>query len=137
MKKYLFIFIALTFITSTPLVYAATPTSTKSVASKPVDVKVSKNIDSLNAWREDTYKQIKDEQIKTQSEIKLLESSDKSKNTGNAKLLDATEKPIDYIKLFFLAIFAFVFASSLVFYVVIALLAFIILRFIYKKIRNR
>ena len=128
MKKYLFIIATLILTLSAPLAYGAT------LPEKRADMmNTTKN--SIETFRIQTFADIKSEQSKTQKEIKQLESSGKS--TNNAKLLDATQKPIDYIKLFFLAIFAFIFATSVVFYVATALLAFLILRFIYRKIRNR
>ena len=50
---------------------------------------------------------------------------------------DAIKKPIIYIKLFLFSILAFIFGSRIVFYSLIAIILFLILRVIYNKIRNR
>jgi|GEM_PF-4039036 len=50
---------------------------------------------------------------------------------------DPLKEPISYIKLVLFIILSFVFASQIVFYIVFVLIIFYILRFIYRKIRNR
>ena len=77
---------------------------------------------------------------KTKQEIDQLEGqgsiTKEGVNTGQ-KPLDATERPIAYIKLFLLSIVGFVFGSKLVFYGLSLLILFLVLRFIYRKIRHR
>jgi hypothetical protein len=76
----------------------------------------------------------------TRKEIDELEGRDsvtKEKVNSEKKPLDATEKPIAYIKLFLLSVVGFIFGSKIVFYGLCATIVFLILRFIYRKIRHR
>ena len=50
--------------------------------------------------------------------------------------LSGTEKPIAYVELFLLNVASFIFKSAIAFYLVCAFLLFIIIRFIYKKIKG-
>jgi len=54
-------------------------------------------------------------------------------NTG----IDGTDKPITLIKYFLLATIGLIFANKVIFYGLILLILFFILRFIYRKIRRR
>lgn len=52
------------------------------------------------------------------------------------KPLSGTEKPIAYVELFLLNVASFIFKTAIAFYLVCAFVLFIIIRFIYKKIRG-
>lgn len=54
-----------------------------------------------------------------------------------SKPTDSTEKPIAYVKIFFLSIVSFIFGHKIVFYGLIAFILFLVFRFLYRKIRNR
>lgn len=129
MKKYLFIFIIVLFVSNSSCANASTISSKKEAQ----DV-FTTWFKSSEVFRLDTYKQIVVEKNQTEKDIASMEKANVVKN---AKILDATEKPIAYIKFYFLVVFAFVFGSKNLFYIVAAFLAFIILRFLYRKIRNR
>jgi hypothetical protein len=95
---------------------------------------VSVGLNSVDSFRQNTAVSIKDEKVKTQDEIKTLSNPEVVKEK---KPLDMTDKPIAYIKLFLLSLAGFIFSSSAIFYTVCAIILFIILRFLYRKIRNR
>jgi len=81
--------------------------------------------------------QIKDE---TKKEIDLMKSEEKpilDKVTEKTNIEDATKEPITYIKLFLFSTLAFIFSNKIVFYGLLILIAFFILRKIYRLIRNR
>lgn len=76
----------------------------------------------------------------TQKEIDFMKNEDQGKSE-NAKQKQNTEdgikKPIYYIKLVLLTILVLIFTTKIVFYGLLVLIIFYILRFIYRKIRNR
>lgn len=89
---------------------------------------------------------IKDSTEKNNSVKAVNTKASSTKNTNTDKVevksdtqkspLSGTEKPIAYVELFLLSVASFIFKSAVVFYLVCAFLIFIIIRFIYKKIRG-
>lgn len=121
-----------------------------------ISTKTSEGVGALDNFRVGTMNQISEAKTSAEKrleEIKKLEYSDskittssnnkninsKTASSNNQKVgVDvATEKPITYIKLFFLSVLSFIFGSKIVFYSIIALIVFFILKFVYNKIRNR
>ncbi len=96
---------------------------------------VSKNVESLDVFRAETYTKIENEKVKTKEEIDTIGTV--QKKPEDKKLLDATDKPIAYIKLFLLSIIGFIFSNKIVFYIVCGLVLFLFLRYLYRRIRNR
>lgn len=110
---------------------------------------------ALDDFRANTLKTISSAKIETQQELKELnkntDSNSKNINTNSSiekstktptvkpktDVVDATEKPIAYLKLFFLSILSFIFGSKIIFYFVVFLVVFFVIRFVYNKIRNR
>ncbi|HAE36687.1 MAG: hypothetical protein UR85_C0008G0025 [Candidatus Nomurabacteria bacterium GW2011_GWF2_35_66] len=109
-----------------------------------ISTPVSKNIGLIDNFREDAFKKISATKIETKDridEINKIENKTTTDKTSTVQnkvgVEDATEKPITYLKLIFLSILSFIFGSKLVFYAIIVFLVFLIVRFIYRKIRNR
>lgn len=117
-----------------------------------VSVPVSKNVGFIDNFRTDSLTNITD--IKTATEKKIADLNkpiQESKNTTvggkvlatksvitPSKSIDsATEKPIAYIKLFLFSVLSFIFGSKIVFYLIILLIVFFVIRGIYRKIKNR
>lgn len=122
MKRFLYLFILFIFLIS------------------GVKVEADNSIlSSVSNFRARTYKNIYQERIETQKRIDLLENISKSgkNNIANKKVLDSTEKPIAYVKLFLLSIASFVFSNDIIFYAISILVVFFLLRLVYRKIRNR
>lgn len=121
---------------------------------------VAKTIDSLEGVREQgsEYATLNIQEVKEK-----LDLIKKEKNTGNAlteeeleksaekgsneilldkaknedvkeKVVNKIEEPFQYLKLFFLNLMAFVFKSKVAFYIILALVVFLILRFIWRLI---
>ncbi len=124
--------------------------SLENILPNSVSEPISKNMDVISKWREDTLAKVLSAKETTEASLKLPSADVNANkvNTGkatNTKVTindkapaeDATNKPIAYIKLFFLAVLAFIFGSKIVFYLTIALILFLIGRWIYRKIRNR
>ena len=99
---------------------------------------------SIDNFRTDTDNKIENSKVDTQNAIDKLNNIYNSKtnpkvnsssnpNTG----ISGTQKPIAYVKLFLLGVAGFIFHNKWIFYLVCAFLLFIILRFIYRKIRGR
>lgn len=115
---------------------------------------ISKNLEIVSRWREDTLAKVLSAKETTKESLKLpstdintTKSYTNKTNRGkiNTSITvnnkdtkeDVTSKPIAYIKLFFLTILFFIFGNKIVFYGVIVLITFLIIRWIYRKIRNR
>ncbi len=112
---------------------------------------VSQNVSTVDNVRSDTLSKINNAKIDTQNKIDSLNKIDTSSTKSDSKkvkskivvtkdsnngLVDATDKPIAYIKLFFLSVLSFIFGSRIVFYLLIFLVVFFIIRGIYRKIKK-
>ena len=114
-----------------------------------ISTPISKNLGLIDTFRDDTNKKISLSKDLTKEKIDALSKSDDTSDGATSKtdekvstdsktgIEDATSKPIAYIKLFFLSVLSFIFSSKLVFYAVLVFLIFLIIRSIYRKIRNR
>lgn len=119
-------------------------TSVGSLVPPKIVESVDTNFNSVDSVRNSVATNI-DASIKdTKEKIILLSKqapvptshNTKTVKASESKPLDATEKPIAYIKLFLLSIASFIFGYKIVFYGLIAFIVFLLLRFIYRKIRN-
>lgn len=125
----------------------------KDIVPESVLVPVTTQFNSIDTFRSNTSSKISDAKNETQKAITALDSTTKvaapisskdKKSTVLApakvkqpKPLDATEKPIAYVKLFLLSIVGFIFGSKFVFYGLIVLIVFFLIRYLYFKIKNR
>jgi len=130
---------------------AKASSAVKDIVPDSVTGSISTSANSLDIFRDDTYKSILDSKNETQKEIDGMNNKNivepmKDKNgkiipskveSKKSKPLDATDKPIAYVKLFLLTIVGFIFGNTIVFYGLIALFVFFIIRFIYLKIKYR
>ncbi len=117
------------------------------IVPESISAPVSKNVSIIDVFRTNTFKNIS--QTKVDAEKKIDEYSKTyssatgkvSTNGGNTQtkigIDDATDRPITYLKLFFFTVLSFIFGSKLVFYSLIVIALFFIIRGIYRKIRNR
>jgi hypothetical protein len=106
--------------------------------SKPV----SSTIGGLDSFRDETYTKIvslKDDTKKVldnlnnpKAQVKGAEVKAKAVET---KSLGGADKPVAYVKLFILSIVGFLFGSPFVFYLALAILLFLLIRSIYRKLR--
>lgn len=106
--------------------------------SKPV----SNTIGGLDGFRDETYTKIvslKDDTKKVldnlnnpKPQVKGTEVKVKNVDT---KSLGGADKPVAYVKLFLLSICGFLFGSPFVFYLALAVLLFLLIRSIYRKLR--
>lgn len=101
---------------------------------------ISNSLSSVDDFRDETYTKITVSKDETKKEIESLNNKNTVKGTSTSpskvskKSLGGADKPIAYIKLFFLSIFSFIFGTPFVFYLVIAFLLFLIIRSIYRKL---
>jgi len=127
-------------------------TAIKDSIPDSVGVPITSSFNSVDTFRNTTYTKIIDTKTQTQKEVdafKITSDSTKSdsvttkgvqqptKEDTKSKPLDATDKPITYIKLFLFSLLGFIFGSKIVFYGLCALIVLLIIRFIYRKIRHR
>ncbi len=125
---------------------------------------INKTANSIDSFRQDVSSSLSGLKDETNTKIESFnktkpvtentESNTKTvtKNTNNkidtkAKEVNNTtevksdpmpgiDKPIAYVELFLLTIALFIFKNSIVFYILLAVITFLILRFIYRKIRR-
>ncbi len=122
---------------------------------------VSENLGFVDDFRNKTFDKISEAKNEAQNKIETIiknEAKVATKNlvtsvvdnkkgiekatvsntsTNKVSVFDATEKPITYLKLFFLAVLSFIFGSKLIFYSLIVIIMFFVLRSVYFKIRNK
>jgi len=124
--------------------------SIEDILPNSVSEPISKNMNIVSKWREDTLSKVLSAKETTKESLNLLSQDQKNANakanlsktstgtvsSNKAPVEDATKKPIAYIRLFFLSVLSFLFGSKLVFYSAIVLIIFFIGRAIYRKIRR-
>lgn len=112
---------------------------------------VTSNINSFDVLRDTTYTQIQENKINAQKEIETLSATKVKSETKtstksntvtpevskNLNVIDSAQKPLAYLKLFFFSILSFIFGYKIIFYGLLALLVYVILRYFYRKIRNK
>jgi len=117
-----------------------TSSEINSIVPKNVSTSVTNGFSVVDDFRDKTFTQVTAIKNDTQNKIDQI-NSEKEKVTEtpkeNVSLSSATEKPIAYIKLFLFSLFAFVLGSKIIFYGLVILIVFLIIRFIYRMIRNR
>lgn len=105
-----------------------------------VNDNVSNVFAKIEKFRETMSIKLVDNKKKTQTEIDLIKirSSNGDENIKQKENIEnGIKNPISYIKLVLLTILVLVFTTQFVFYGLLILIIFYILRFIYRKIRNR
>jgi hypothetical protein len=106
-----------------------------SQVSAAIPTSVPPELTSVDAFRATTLTQIQKSQAQTQSRIDALSAN--SVTVSATAPLGAAEKPIAYVKLFFLTILDFVFRNPIVFYSLIVVVIFFVFQYIYRFIRHR
>ena len=118
------------------------------VLPEQVAVPVNKSAIYIDTIREDTSNSLEKIYENTNKKIESLNkntNSDKVQNTkekvntkteSSTKANSPTDKPIAYVELFFVSIALFIFKHPIVFYILLSLIVFFILRAIYRKVRS-
>ena len=105
-----------------------------------VGTTVSGGVNTIDDLRSNTFSKVETVKKETQKEINLIKGQEEktTKTVSNkTNIEDATKKPIAYIKLFLFTILSFIFGNKIIFYGLLILIIFYVLRAIYRKIRNR
>lgn len=92
--------------------------------------KANKKIEVLN------QEEVNSESKESTKQSDQTQSGSTTKGDVAKKPLSGTEKPIAYVELFLLSVASFIFRNAVVFYGLCAVLLFIVIRFIYRKIRG-
>ncbi len=100
-----------------------------------VVVPVSNGAKTLDTFRQNTSVKIDTSKEDVKKQIDSLNKIPK-KEIKDSDAKDSIEKPIAQVKLFFLSVLSFIFNTKIVFYGLIILLSFFIIRYFYRKIRN-
>jgi len=117
-----------------------TSTEINNILPEKVSTSVSNSFSTIDNLRDKTFTQIDVAKKETQKELNAMNSEVKkspSSSNNKSNIEDAIKKPITYVKLFLLSLLSFVFGYKIVFYGLVLLILFFILRLIYRKIRNR
>lgn len=111
-----------------------------SIVPEKVSTSVVNSFNTVDSFRDRTFTEvasIKNDTQKKIDQIKNIEQATIDISSEKVSLPDATEKPVAYIKLFLFTLFAFILGSKPIFYGLSVLIVFLIIRFVYRKIRNR
>lgn len=113
-----------------------TTSEIKSFVPDKVSTPIVNGFSGLDSLRGKTLEQIDIIKDATKKEIgKVLGTSTvKSQDTvKTTNIQDAVKKPIAYIKLFIFSLFSFILSSQIIFYGVLVLITFLIIRTIYRR----
>lgn len=103
-----------------------------------VTTTISSSFDAVENFRSDKSEQFGEAKDNTRKELGLTTFSDDGQTISkNINMDDVVKNPLGYIKLFFVTLLATIFANKTAFYVIGAVLILLILRSIYRRIRNR
>ncbi|MEK7585855.1 MAG: hypothetical protein AAB477_01315 [Patescibacteria group bacterium] len=114
-------------------------TDIKNIVPESISKPISSTFGSIDNFRDKTYVAVHESKLETKKTIDSLNhpTLDKLKeDTSNRKLLDATEKPIAYVRLFLLSAVSFILGSKVAFYGLGVVIIILIARFIYRKTRR-
>lgn len=101
---------------------------------------VSSSFNVVEDFRDTTLTQINKTKEETKNELDQMNSASitVSKNiVQKTNIEDATKKPITYIKLFLFEALSVIFTNKIIFYGILVFLVFLLLRFVYRRIRNK
>ncbi|MEK7060001.1 MAG: hypothetical protein AAB970_00055 [Patescibacteria group bacterium] len=91
------------------------------------------SVDSLETFRKNVKITLDNKKEEVKKEIKTLDNTTNSAIAEN-KVKNPLLKPFKYVEIFFLSIFSFILNNKIIFYGLIIVVVFFILRFIWKKI---
>lgn len=102
---------------------------------------ISNSLSSVDTFRDQTYTKITVSKEESKKELESLNGKSTVKGTTvsndkkvEKKSLGGADKPIAYLKLFFLSVASFIFGTPFIFYLVIVFILFLIIRSIYRKL---
>jgi hypothetical protein len=104
------------------------------IIPESVSTPISDTFNKIDTFRDNTSTKINESKEKTKEVIKTLDQNINANNEKEA--VSATDKPIAYVKLFFLSVIGFIFGNKIVFYGLSIIITFFILRAIYRKIKR-
>jgi len=112
-----------------------------SILPEKVSTSISNSFTVVDDFRDKTFEQVTTVKDETQKEINLIKSEEKKQTLAQTldvknNIEDAVKKPIAYIKLFLFSALTFIFGNKIVFYGLLILIVFYIIRSIYRKIRK-
>jgi len=110
------------------------------IIPEKVTTTISDGFTSFDNFRDKTSVQMvtmKNAEKNELDKIKIEEQKTIKNPPQKVDIEKATEKPIAYITLFLLTIFAFIFTNKIAFYGICIFIVFLVLRFIYRRLRNR
>lgn len=105
-----------------------------------VSTTISDTFVVVEDFRDRSYVSISEEKAKTKIEVDAFNNEETTltdTTVSKKSIEDGTKKPITYIKLFLLSVLTFIFGNKYVFYGLIIFIVFLILRFIFRRIRNK
>ena len=94
-----------------------------------ISAPVNNTVGVLDKLRDNTGKMAEANKTLVNNEIKKIDATKNTKTTNNAFL-----KPFKYVEFFFLTLISFIFNNKIVFYGILILIIFLILRYIWRKI---
>ena len=111
-----------------------------SIVPESVSNVIVNSFNSVDSFRDNTLTKVTAIKGETKTEVDSFKSDDKeiiNTLTKKTSIEESTKKPIAYIKLFLFTVLAFIFTNKIVFYAVLLIIAFSIIRAVFRAIRNR
>lgn len=98
---------------------------------------VSVNFNSLENLRVGNSKKVSGLKDEAKNNLEIVKVDKNNNNFSSDKNLeDFIKEPLAYVKLFFFSVLSFILSNKIVFYGVLIIFVFSIIRFTYRKIRN-
>lgn len=111
----------------------AIPADTKNAIST-----IAKKVDSWRAAQADSFKagvtDAKTTIAESSSDSKTAPVKGTTKNTTDTSSTSPIKGPLAYVKLFIFSVLSFLFSLSVIFYIVALIVAYIVIRFIFRKL---
>ncbi|MEI6660206.1 MAG: hypothetical protein WCK91_02165 [bacterium] len=102
-----------------------------------VTAPINSKLDSVDGVRTGVLSTVAALKASTQKDLNALNAKPAKASKDGIPPTSSVDKPFTYIKLFFLSAVSFIFGSKIIFYGLLVVLVFLILRFIYRKIRHK
>lgn len=133
-------FVSVTVKNNQGVLIGKTGSEISDIIPENIKTSVTENFNLVDDFRNETLSKVILAKEEAQKEVNLIKSDNKTtiQNLAEKSSIEgATKKPIAYIKLFLFSVLSFIFSNKIIFYGLLVLIAFYILRKIYRVIRNK
>jgi len=116
-------------------------TEINNILPESVSSSISSSLSNVDSFRTNTTSLVDTAKKDVQKEIDSMNNTVVKSNSKTvaqkSTIEDSVQKPVAYIKLFLFSILSFIFSNKIIFYGILLVILFYVIRFIYRKIKNR